>query len=72
MLAPSVKNPPDNTGDMGSLRGSGSSPGEGHGNLLSILAWKISWTVEPGELQSTGLQRVRQDLATQQNQQRVS
>ena len=24
----------------------------------SILAWKISWTEEPGGLQSTGLQRV--------------
>ena len=27
----------------------------------SILAWKISWTEEPGGLQSMGLQRVRQD-----------
>ena len=25
----------------------------------SILAWKISWTEEPGRLQSMGLQRVR-------------
>ena len=25
----------------------------------SILAWRIPWTVEPGELQSTGSQRVR-------------
>ena len=25
----------------------------------SILAWRISWTEEPGGLQSTGLQRVR-------------
>ena len=25
----------------------------------SILAWKISWTEEPGGLQSIGLQRVR-------------
>ena len=25
----------------------------------SILAWKIPWTEEPGELQSMGLQRVR-------------
>ena len=25
----------------------------------SILAWKISWTEEPGELQSLGSQRVR-------------
>ena len=27
----------------------------------SILAWRIPWTEEPGELQSTGLQRVRWD-----------
>ena len=26
----------------------------------SILAWSIPWTEEPGGLQSTGLQRVRQ------------
>ena len=26
-----------------------------------ILAWKISWTEEPGELQFKGLQRVRHD-----------
>ena len=25
----------------------------------SILAWKVSWTEEPGGLQSVGLQRVR-------------
>jgi len=25
----------------------------------STLAWKISWTEEPGGLQSMGLQRVR-------------
>ena len=27
----------------------------------SILAWRISWTEEPGGLQSMGFQRVRQD-----------
>ena len=27
----------------------------------SILAWGISWTEEPGRLQSMGLQRVRHD-----------
>ena len=27
----------------------------------SILSWKISWTEEPGGLQSMGSQRVRQD-----------
>ena len=27
----------------------------------SIPSWRISWTEEPGGLQSTGLQSVRQD-----------
>ena len=27
----------------------------------SILAWKMSWTEEPGRLQSIGLQRIRHD-----------
>ena len=27
----------------------------------SILAWRISWTEEPGRLQSMGLQRVGHD-----------
>ena len=27
----------------------------------SILAWKIPWTEEPGELQSIGLERVGHD-----------
>ena len=30
----------------------------------SILAWKISWTEEPGGLQSMGSQRVGYDWAT--------
>ena len=30
----------------------------------SFLAWKIRWTEEPGELQSTGLQRIRHDRVT--------
>ena len=34
----------------------------------SILAWRIPWTEEPGELQSIGSQRVRHDLATEQQQ----
>ena len=28
-----------------------------HGNPLSILAWRILWTKEPGRLQSTGSDR---------------
>ena len=34
----------------------------------SILAWEITWTEGPGGLQSTGSQRVRHDLATQQQE----
>ena len=30
----------------------------------SILAWKIPWSEEPGQLHSMGLQRVRHDWAT--------
>ena len=33
----------------------------------SILAWRISWTEEPGGLQSIGLQRVRHDWETKQS-----
>ena len=32
----------------------------------TTLAWKIPWTEEPGRLQSMGLQRVRHDLAIEQ------
>ena len=32
---------------------------------FSILAWRSSWTEEPGGLQSMGLQRVGHDLATE-------
>ena len=59
-----VKNLPANAGDIrnaGLISGLGRSPGEGNGNLLSILAWRIPWTEEPGGLQSIGLQRVRHD-----------
>ena len=47
--------------DMGSVPGSGRSPGREHGNPLHILAWRIPWTQEPGRLQSIGSQRVRHD-----------
>ena len=36
-----------------------------------ILAWKISWTEESGELQSMGSQRVRHDLVSEQQQQPI-
>ena len=34
----------------------------------SIPAWKIPWAVELDVLQSLGLQRLRHDLATKQQQ----
>ena len=36
-------------------------PGGGNGNHSRILAWRIPWTEEPGELQSTGQQRIGHD-----------
>ena len=53
-----VKNSPDNAGDLrdvGSIPGSGRSPGEGMATHSSILAWKIPRTEKPGTLQSEGL-----------------
>ena len=34
---------------------------EGMATHSSILSWRIPWTVEPGGLQSVGLQRVRRE-----------
>ena len=34
---------------------------EGMAIHFSILAWRIPWTVEPGEIQFIGSQRVRPD-----------
>ena len=59
-----VKNPPGNAGDikdLGSIPGLGRSPGRGHGNPLTIFAWRIPWTEELGGQQSIWSQRVRQD-----------
>ena len=36
-------------------------PWGGHGTHSNILAWRISWTEEAGELESMGSQRVRHD-----------
>ena len=40
--------------DVGSIPGLGKSPGGGHGNHSSILAWKIPRTEESGRLDSIG------------------
>ena len=58
-VALAVKNSPTNTGDirdMGSIPGSGRSPGGGPATHSSILAWRIPWTEEPGGLQSIVMQ----------------
>ena len=60
-VALGVKNPPANAGDtrdMGSIPGLGRYPREGHGNPLQYSCLRISWTEEPGGLQSIGSPRV--------------
>ena len=57
------------TRDTGFIPGSERSPGEGSSNPLCILAWRIPWTEKPGRLQSMGLQTVRHNWATKQQQQ---
>ena len=55
-----VKNPPANTGDirhMGSIPGSGRSPGGGNGNPLQYSCLENSMTEKPDRLQSIGSQR---------------
>ena len=56
-----VKNPPASAGDMGSVPASGRSPGGGHCNHASTLAWRTPRTQEPGGPQSLGSQRVEHD-----------
>ena len=56
-----VKASASNAGDPGSIPGSGRSPGEGNGNPLHTLTWKIPWMEEPGGLQSMRSQRVGHD-----------
>ena len=50
----SVKNPPANAGDVGSIPGAGRSPGEGNSNPLQYSYWEIPWTEEPGGVQPIG------------------
>ena len=66
-----VKNPPAKAGDTGSIYGWG-IPWRRTWQCSSILAEIISFAEEPGRLQFVGLQRVRHDLATQQQLQNLS
>ena len=52
-----VKNLPANAGDVSSISGWEDSLEKKMATHSSILAWEISWTKEPGRLQSRGLQK---------------
>ena len=55
-----INDPPASAGDardVGSILGSGRSPGEEMATHSSLLAWKILWTEASGGLQFMGLQR---------------
>ena len=56
-----VKNPPANTGDLGSVLGQEDPLQKRMATQSSILAWRIPWTAESGRLQSMGSQRVGHD-----------
>ena len=50
-----------NAGDLGSIPGSGRSPGEGNGNPLQYYCLENPMDGGAGRLQSTGWQRVGHD-----------
>ena len=52
-----VKNLSANAGDVSSISGREDSLEKKMATHSSILAWEISWTREPGRLQSLGLQK---------------
>ena len=59
-----VMDPPARAGgarDMGSVPGSGRSPGGGTGNPRQYAYRRIPWTEEPGRLQPMGPQRAGHD-----------
>ena len=67
-----VKNLPVNSGDtkdVCSIPGSGRPPEEGMATHSNILAWEISWTEEPGRLQSMGSQSWTRPNTAQRSQQ---
>ena len=58
-MAQTVKNLPAKQETWGLSLGREDPPEKGMDTHSSILAWRIPWTEEPGELQSMGSQRVR-------------
>ena len=63
-----VKESACSAGDMGSVPGSGRSPGEGNGNRLQYSCLGNPMDKKPGGLQSRVSQRVRHDLVTKQHE----
>ena len=61
---PVAKDLPVDTGDTGSVPGSGRSPGEGSDHPLQYSCLEIPWREEPGWLQSMDSQRARPNWAT--------
>ena len=59
-----VKNLSANTGDVGSIPGSGRSPGEGNGNPLQYSCLENPTDRRAWEATVYGVPRVRHDLAT--------
>ena len=47
LVAQTVKNLPAMQEDLGSIPGSGRSPGKGNVNPFQYPAWRIPWTEEP-------------------------
>ena len=70
-----VKNPPTNAGkDMGTIPGTLGQEYPLEMEMTthsSILAWRIPWTEEPGELWSMGSQRVGYNVLTTANNRRL-
>ena len=53
-----------NAGDLGSIPGSGRSPGEGNGYPLQYSCLENSMDMDPGGLQSMQSRRIRHNLVT--------
>ena len=64
-MAQTVKKSSANAGDLGSIPGSGRSPGGGHGNPLQDSCLEIPWTEEPGRLQPMRSQKSLTQLSDQ-------
>ena len=58
-----VKNPPASEGDVGSIPGSGRSPGEGNGNSLQYSSLEKPLDREAWQAAVHGVKRVRHDFS---------